>query len=144
MKGYFKPKNISKYRGNPLNIRYLSGWELKFMFYLDDNKDILEWSSEETPINYISPIDGRRHIYLPDFKIVTLNKKGERVITIIEIKPLKETKPPVKKKRITKTYLTEVRTWGINEAKFEAAKAFCKKRGWRWKILTEKDLFKDK
>ena len=142
MKGYYKPKHPEKYTSNPMTIRYLSSWELKFMCYLDDSKDIIEWSSESTPINYISPLDGRRHTYLPDFKIVTLNKKKERVVTIIEIKPFKFTSPPVKGKRITKRYLTEVKRWGINEAKFKAAEAFCKKRGWYWKILTEKDLFK--
>ena len=93
------------------------------MIYLDDNPDIISWSSESTPINYISPIDGKRHIYLPDFKVVTLNKKGERITTIIEMKPLKQTKPPIKRKRITKAYLTEVKVWGINEAKFRGSRS---------------------
>ena len=140
MQGWFSPKNKDKYRGNVNNIRYLSAWELKYMIFLDDSKDIIEWSSEQVRINYISPLDLKRHIYLPDFRVVTLNKKGEQVVTIIEIKPLKFTRPPVKGKRITKKYLTEVRTWGINEAKFRAAEAFCKKKGWKWKILTEIDL----
>lgn len=140
MQGYYKPKHIEKYSSNPLTIRYLSGWELFYMIYLDDNPDIIEWSSESVYVRYLSPIDLKFHIYLPDFKVVTLNKKGERITTIIEIKPLKQTKPPVKKKRITKAYLTEVKVWGINEAKFKAAEAFCKKRGWNWKILTEIDL----
>jgi len=142
MQGIYKPKNISKYRGNPRNIRYLSSWEFKFMIYLDNSDDILEWSSEEVPIRYLSPIDNCYHIYLPDFKIVTLDKKGMRKTTLIEIKPFKQTKPPIKGKRITKTYLIEVKTWGINEAKFKAAEEYCKKKGWKWKILTEKDLFR--
>ena len=32
-KGFFKPKNPQKYNGNPTNIIYRSGWELKFMMY---------------------------------------------------------------------------------------------------------------
>jgi hypothetical protein len=141
LQGFFKPRNIKKYKGNIDSIRYLSSWELSYMIYLDDNKDIIEWSSESTPINYISPLDLKRHTYLPDFKTVTINKNGERITTIIEIKPLKQCSPPVKKKKITKKYITEVRTWGINEAKFKAAEAYCKKKGWKFKIITEVDLF---
>ena len=39
-------------------------------------------------------------------------------------------------------YLREVKTWGINEAKWKAAEAFCKDRDWSFKIITEKDLTK--
>jgi len=67
--GYFKPKNPQKYKGDPTNIIYRSGWELKFMLYVDSHPEILEWGSEEFSIPYRSPIDGRIHRYFPDFYI---------------------------------------------------------------------------
>ena len=65
-KGLFRPKNPSKYRGDPSNIIFRSSWELRFMTYLDAHPDVLEWSSEEFCIPYVSPIDGRIHRYFPE------------------------------------------------------------------------------
>ena len=39
-------------------------------------------------------------------------------------------------------YLREVKTWGINEAKFKAAEEFCENKGWKWQIITE-DILKN-
>jgi hypothetical protein len=41
---------------------------------------------------------------------------------------------------VTKQYIQEVVTWGINEAKWKYASEFCADRGWTFKVLTEKDL----
>ena len=59
--GKFRPKNISKYKGNSTEIFYRSGWELRFMSYLDKTPSVLKWSSEEIVVPYRSPIDGRKH-----------------------------------------------------------------------------------
>jgi hypothetical protein len=48
--------------------------------------------------------------------------------------------PPKKKDKITRSYITEVKTWGVNEAKWKAALEFCKDRGWSFHIFTEKEL----
>ena len=61
---------------------------------------------------------------------------------MIEIKPMIQTKPPKKKTKITRKYIREVKTWGINEAKWKAAEAFCKDKNWDFKIITEKELTK--
>ena len=134
-KGKFRPQNSEKYRGNASNIIYRSGWELKFMKYLDRQPNILQWSSEEVIIPYRSPIDGKVHRYYPDFWIKTL--KGE---TLIEIKPKKQTKPPKPNPKHKRRYLKEVKTWGINEAKWKAAEEFCENKGWNWEIITEDTL----
>lgn len=139
-KGYFKPKNPQKYQGDPTNIVYRSRWELKLMMYLDDHKDVLNWSSEEIIIPYRSPIDGRIHRYFPDFKVTKINKEGNKETALIEIKPLSQTQPPKKQPKITKRYLTEVKTWGVNEAKWKAAQSYCLDRGWSFHIFTEKEL----
>jgi hypothetical protein len=139
-KGYFKPKNPSKYNGNPSNIVYRSSWELKLMIFLDNHPDIIQWSSEEIIIPYISPIDGKKHRYFPDFKITKINKEGKKETSIIEVKPAAQTKPPERQNKVTKRYITEVKTWGINEAKWKAAEEYCKDRGWTFHIFTEKEL----
>jgi hypothetical protein len=139
-KGFFKPKNPKKYKGDPTNIIYRSGWELKLMLYLDDHKDVLSWGSEEVIIPYRSPIDGRIHRYFPDFIVTKINKEGLKETALIEVKPSSQAKPPKKQEKITKRYITEVKTWGTNEAKWKAATEFCKDRGWTFHIFTEKEL----
>jgi hypothetical protein len=138
--GYFKPKNPQKYKGDPTNIIYRSGWELKFMFYVDSHPEIIEWGSEEFSIPYRSPIDGRIHRYFPDFYLKKMTKDGKLQTLIIEIKPLKQTIEPQKTNKKTKRYINEVMTWGINSSKWRAAQEFCKDRNWKFLILTEKEL----
>jgi len=137
-KGKFRPQNYKKYKGDYTKIIYRSGWELKFMKYLDRQPKVLLWSSEEVIIPYKSPIDNKWHRYYPDFWVKT--SKNE---TLIEIKPKKQTKPPKQLKETLKhrrRFLKEVRVWGINEAKWKAAAKFCEQKGWKWQIMTEDTL----
>lgn len=143
-KGIYKPRNPKKYKGDASNIIYRSGWEADFMSYLDMHPDVLEWSSEEVVIPYLSPVDGRYHRYFPDFLIKTRNTKGEIEIQLVEIKPKKETKPPNVPKRKTRSFYESVRKWGINSSKWDAAIAYCKKKKWKFVVLTEDDLRKNK
>lgn len=139
-KGFFKPRNPEKYRGDPTNIVYRSSWELKFMSYLDAHKDVLEWASEEFCIPYTSPFDRKIHRYFPDFLVKKKNKEGATETLVIEIKPQKETQPPVVQTKQTKSYLREVYTWGINSAKWKAAEDYCADRKWKFIIMTEHQL----
>jgi hypothetical protein len=139
-KGYFKPKHPKKYKGNPTNIIYRSLYELKLMAYLDKNTNVLEWASEEFFVPYLSPIDGKVHRYFPDFWIKKINKEGLIETIVIEVKPKTQTIPPVPQKNITKRYLYEVQTWGVNQAKWEAANKYCSNKNWKFLIATEKDL----
>ena len=139
-KGKFKPRNTNKYKGNPTNIIYRSLWELKLMRYLDEHPDVVSWSSEEIAIPYKSPIDGRYHRYFPDFKITKKDKEGSTSTLLVEVKPLNQTRPPEVSKKITKKYINEVATWGINQAKWKAAADFCEDRNWKFSIMTEKEL----
>lgn len=140
-KGVFKPKNTSKYLGNPSNIIYRSRWELKLMMYFDNHKDVLGWASEEIAIPYRSPIDRRIHRYFVDFYVKRL-VKGKIRESLIEVKPKVQTRPPkaAKTGKPTRRFVTEVRTWGINQAKWNAATEFCKDRGWDFLIMTEDEL----
>ncbi|NDG14842.1 MAG: head completion protein, partial [Betaproteobacteria bacterium] len=106
----------------------------------DTHPDVMQWASEEFCIPYRSPIDGRVHRYFPDFWIKQRDKHGNIDIKVIEVKPLAQTKPPVPQTRKTKRYINEVVTWGINEAKWNAAKKFCDTKGWKFVVMTEKEL----
>ena len=131
----YKPINPDKYSGDPTNIIMRSSWETKFALWCDSNKSIVRWSSEETVVPYISPIDMRPHRYFVDFKITTVNGKT----FLIEVKPKAQCLPP-KGKRKTKAYLMEASTFLVNQAKWAAARQYCADRNWEFKIITEDDL----
>lgn len=136
--GKFSPKNPTKYLGNPTNIWYRSLWERRVMEHLDTNLGVLQWSSEEIVIPYLSPVDNKYHRYFPDFFVRTANGA-----MILEVKPMSQSVAPEVKKRKTKSYITEVMTYGVNQAKWKAADEYCKDRGWKFKVVTEKDIFKN-
>jgi hypothetical protein len=138
--GRFIPKNRHKYVGNADNIIFRSSWERRVMSYLDEQSSILEWSSEEIVIPYVSPIDSRYHRYFVDFFVKAKTRDGKIKTMLWEVKPASQTQEPEKRKRISKQYITEVMRWGVNEAKWKAATEYCLDRGWEFKILTEKDL----
>ena len=140
-KGRYTPINPKKYKGNPSRIVYRSLWERKFMVYCDTNNSILEWGSEEVIIPYLSPWDGKVHRYFPDFYIKVREHNKTTKKYIIEIKPKKQCKPPVATpKRKTKKWFGEVKTWGINEAKWKYATKWCEKNGMEFKVLNEDHL----
>jgi hypothetical protein len=62
-------------------------------------------------------------------------------VYIIEIKPKKETIPPVNPGRKTKRYITEVMTYAKNISKWEAAEEYAADRGWTFQIWHE-DILK--
>jgi hypothetical protein len=142
--GFFKPVHPKKYRGDPTNIVYRSGWEKRVMESLDSNPNVISWSSEEVVIPYISPIDNRPHRYFIDFYVEAIRRDGETTVMLLEVKPKAQTQEPKKPKRNTKRYLTEVMTWGVNQAKWKAAKEYCDYKGWEFKLITESELFAKK
>lgn len=137
--GKFRPRNIKKYKGDYNNIFYRSSWECKYMSFLDSDPRIIEWSSEEIIIPYRSPVDNRMHRYFVDFYVKMQTVNGPKVF-LVEIKPKKQSNPPTPKKRVTKQYIQEVATWGVNQAKWQAATEYCLDRGWQFQVLTEDDL----
>lgn len=110
------------------------------MVWLDENTNVVEWGSEEIVIPYRSPEDNRVHRYFPDFIVKAKTKEGTIKTMVLEVKPKKETVEPKRQKKITKRYITEVMTWGKNQAKWRAAEEFCLDRGWEFRIITEDHL----
>jgi hypothetical protein len=140
-KGYFKPTNPNKYRGNPQNIIYRSRWEYLVMDRFDKDPNVVSWGSEEIIVPYKSPVDGRFHRYFVDFIVTVINKEGIKETSLIEVKPAAQTKPPVIQENTkSRRYINEVMTWGVNSAKWKAANDFCKDRGWKFLIFTEKEI----
>ena len=135
-KGPFRPKNPQKYKGDPTNIIYRSSWECKIMDSFDKRPDVLSWSSEEMAIPYVSPVDGKRHRYFPDFIVNVRTKDGSTKTMMVEVKPEKQSRPPQVRKRVTKQYINEVATWGVNRAKWKAALEYCKDRKWEFIVMT--------
>ena len=111
------------------------------MKFCDSAKNVLRWGSEEVVVPYFNPLDQKAHRYFVDFIVEMQTKEGIKTL-LIEIKPKKQCKEPIKKKRITKSYISEIKAWVTNTAKWAAATEESKKRGWEFKILTEDDLFR--
>jgi len=130
-----------KYRGDPTNIVYRSGWEKQVMKNLDENSSIVAWSSEEIVIPYRSPVDGRLHRYFVDFYVEAMLPDGSIKTMLLEVKPKAQTLEPKVPKRRTKRFISEVMTYGVNQAKWKAAREYCEFKGWEFQIITETELF---
>lgn len=141
--------NIQKYAGKPDRVIYdldgkpkyfmitaRSSWEAMYMGMLDNSPLVASWISEPKMFNirYRSPIDKQMHAYWPDFFIQYVNNARE----IVEIKPLKEALVENAKSTYDKLMLVK------NMAKWQAAAIFAKSIGARFRVLTEKDLFKQR
>lgn len=136
----YTPVHPEKYIGDPTDIIMRSSWETRFAIWCDHNPAIIKWSSETTVIPYVCPTDNRAHKYYVDFKIQVKDKTGKVKTYLVEVKPHKQTQPPVTPKRKTKQYINEVMTWGKNDAKWTAAREYCADRGYEFVLITEYEL----
>jgi hypothetical protein len=140
--GGFRPGNVKKYTGDVNKIVFRSGMELRLFKYLDANPRIASWSSEETVIPYMSPMDNKVHRYFVDVKASVMMKDGTTKTYLIEVKESSQTRPPKLPKTGKKTprFLREQKTYAVNYAKWETAKKLCQKMGWDFIIMTDKQL----
>jgi hypothetical protein len=133
--GFYTVKNVEKYVGGH-KPKYRSGWELTFMMFCDNNKNILYWASESIKIPYRHPITGKQTIYIPDFFVVYENRKRQKVAEVVEIKPKKQSIIE-SKAASAKDKLAVV----INHAKWAAATLYCKRLGYTFRVINEDQLF---
>lgn len=137
--GIYKPKNPQKYIGSTPVYRSLM--ELKAFRYLDNNPNVLSWSSESVVVPYQSPADGKIHRYFVDLVAKLKSKDGTIKKLLIEVKPEKQTLPPiVTERKKQKTILYEKYQYAVNCAKWQAARSWCEKKGYMFIILNEKHL----
>ena len=137
-KGKYKPKNPEKYKGNVNDVVYRSSWERGLCRWCDMNSSVLEWSSEEVVIPYKDASTNKTRRYFIDFYIKWKNGR----VTLVEVKPLKQTQRPSKPKRQTKRFIEESLTYVKNQSKWEAASQYAKRRGWTFQVWTERELKK--
>ena len=126
--GKYNLKNPGKYIGNRTPT-YRSGWEFAFMRFCDEHPAISNWASEAVKIPYRNPLTGKQTIYVPDFFIVYADKGGQKRVEVIEVKPENQT---IKEKLGRSRH---------NQAKWEAARAWCKQQGIVFRVVNEHDIF---
>lgn len=142
-KGLYRPQKPKKYIGRK-HPEYRSSWELHFYQWADRNPYVLEWAAEAVVVPYVSPLDNKIHRYYVDIILVLKERKGN-VKYIVEIKPYKQTLPPKPSKRKKQeTLLHEQATYQVNQAKWEAASKWAKDNGYKFMVITEKELFPGK
>lgn len=137
--GLFAPINKDKYKGT-YPIIYRSSYELRFMRWADRNPSIITWGSESIVIPYQNPLTGNISRYFVDNNITIKAKDGSIKKYLIEIKPSAQTIPPKAGGRNTKALLRRQAEYIKNRAKWQAAEAWSKKKGYEFTILTEKHL----
>lgn len=140
-KGKFRPKNPQKYQGRADNIVFRSAWELTFLQYCDTNPNVLKYASEEVAINYYFVGTGKWHRYFPDMLLQIRTPQNTIETLVVEIKPYKQTIPPTHTSLTGRKKLREAVEYAKNQAKWQAASAWAKQRGWKFVVITEKELF---
>ena len=133
--GIFQPKNPEKYVGNK-SPTYRSSWEFVFMQFCDNNPAVIQWASEAIRVNYRNPLTNKNTIYVPDFFMVYVDANGKQHAEVIEIKPTKETTIEAAG-RSTRAQAAAI----VNMAKWEAARAWCKQQGLKFRVVTEQEIF---
>lgn len=137
IQGIFIPRNKDKFIGS--KAVYRSSLELRFMKFCDYNEKVIKWGSENVIIPYINPLDGKMHRYFVD-NFVQI-KEGDRVKRyLVEIKPSSQLSPPKTKYRKKSNLIYEQTMYITNQAKWQAAREWCNKKGLEFIIITEKHL----
>ena len=133
--GKFEMKNPDKYIGKKTPLAR-SSWEFVFMRMLDEHQGVEKWASESIQIPYRDPLTGKYTIYVPDFFIVYNDKSGKKHAEVVEVKPSNHTfLEKVGKSRYNQEQYVK------NLAKWEAANAWCKQQGIKFRVVNEDDIF---
>jgi len=164
--GFYKCENYYSYLKNPekyiredKKVTARSGLEIDYFKKFDNNKNILEWNSENIAIPYMKPTFNKygtmtgmsKRNYYPDIYIKIRNKQGNIEEVLGEIKPKKQIYQPKLGKRKTekgkKNFINEKIRWFINISKWDAAGKVIENirkrhtRNIRFMLLTEDEIF---
>ena len=133
--GKYNLKQPQKYVGRKTPT-YRSSWEFAFMRFCDEHPNVAQWASEAVRIPYRNPLTGKHTIYVPDFFVAYVDRNGKKRVEIIEVKPANQTiKEKVGRSRHNQAH------WILNQAKWEAATAWCKQQGVYFRVVNETDIF---
>jgi len=133
--GHFEIKNPSKYVGTRKPLAR-SSWEFVFMRMLDEHDGVEKWASESVQIPYRDPLTGKHTIYVPDFFIVYNDKNGKKHAELVEVKPASQTL----REQVGKSLYNQEQ-YIKNLAKWEAASAWCRQKGIKFRVVNESDIF---
>lgn len=159
----FIPKNPEKVLGGEILCR--SSWETKLADWCDRNPAVIKWGSEVLSIPYRNPIAANLNEmhkynlditnpinwpvnnYYPDFYIQMKNSNDEIKTILVEVKPYAQTQPPKQiaenaKLKEVRSFNNQARTYIQNDAKWKAAKEWCKLHDIEFVIFTEHELKK--
>ena len=133
--GKYNLKNPEKYIGGRTPT-YRSSWEFAFCRMCDTNENITKWASESIRIPYRHPFTGKYTIYVPDFFIVYGDRTGKQHVELIEVKPANHTfKEQLGRSQANKAHYV------VNQAKWAAARQYCKQKGMYFRVVNEQDIF---
>lgn len=133
--GKFEMKNPDKYVGKKTPLAR-SSWEFVFMKMLDEHAGVEKWASESIQIPYRDPLTGKHTIYVPDFFVVYMDKNKKRHAEVVEVKPQSQTL----REHVGKSAYNQEQ-YVKNLAKWEAAQAWCKQQGVKFRVVNEGDIF---
>lgn len=137
IKSWYTVVNTTKYIGTKAPY-CRSTWELAFCRSCDGDPRVIKWAHEPLKILYINPANPTKYsVYVPDFFIMYVDKRGKKRAELIEIKPAKESNLKEAKSKRDKERVI------VNAAKWQAAQEYCKKHGMNFKVITEKEMFKN-
>lgn len=106
------------------------------MKFCDEHPSVTQWASEAIKIPYRNPLSGRMTIYVPDFFVVYTDKTGKQRVELVEVKPENHTD----RRKLGRSQANQAH-WVVNQAKWEAARAWCKQKNVFFRVITEKDMF---
>ena len=132
--GPYTVLNQSKYSGSKSPV-FRSSWEQTFMQFCDTNPNVMAWASEPVRISYQHPLTGKVTSYVPDFVMVYRDAKGKKNAELIEIKPANQSSPKFAKSRAQQAQVA------VNYAKWDAATHWAKKRGMKFRVRNENDIY---
>jgi hypothetical protein len=143
-------------------ITLRSSYEILFANWLDHGRhgesEIIKWASENDIIKYYFPytfnartntiVESKKQIrdYYMDFYYVIKDEKGRETEFLVEIKPNKDVKEPIREKyKNPISYIRALFTFQKNQAKWNRTKEYVaievkKGRNLKFIIVTEKDL----
>jgi hypothetical protein len=75
-------------------------------------------------------------VYVPDFFIAYSDRDGKQRVELIEVKPANQTI----KEKLGRSRANQA-AWVVNQAKWEAARAYCKQKGIFFRVINEGDIF---
>ena len=133
--GKYTCRHPEKYIGGRTPT-YRSSWEFAFMRFCDLNENVSKWASEAIKIPYRNPLSGKMKIYVPDFFVAYTDKDGKEKVELVEVKPFNQT--DINKRGNSNTNKLH---YVVNQAKWSAARSWCKQNGIVFRVVNEQDIF---